>query len=299
MGRRANEELTSQTASGQGPASGGQAGAGVGGLPTGGSQQQPPVEPKPAGTSQPEGTAGTTAPSSGPETAPLPGPLPGLPEGMGLEEYVAQAVQKVKAEYEGKGGHLAKLKASYERKLAEARQAQTADAERVMEQALKLAEKDPQQALQMLTGQLQQYQERDQYAVRESQMAEWAAGVMEELGLESSDPAVLKIVDEVGPLTRPGADYELLGQLAKHATVTARQEAKTYADKVRKFEEDLPNLVRQQVQTLIVDSGAKRVDASDPTAPPPRDENPIASIQNPDKLLSMGLAQVGKRPGQP
>jgi len=282
------EELAGQQVS-SGPVAGGQATppqGGPEGSPGGNGAQQP--EP---GTSQPAEALVAGGSLEGAGSA----PLPGLPEGMTLEQYVEQKVAKVRTEYEGPDGHLSKLRASLTKQIQEAKRAQNVDAQRTMEAALQMAEKDPQRAIEMLAGTVQVYQERDQQSVFEAEMADWVGRVARELDLDPGDEAVAKVVGEVGPLTRPGADSEVLGQLTKLSNARAVARAESAEKKLAEFEKSLETRVDQLVATSLLQRGAKTVDASEVTRPPSKEDNPIAEINNPAALLRMGYERAVKK----
>lgn len=225
--------------------------------------------------------------------------LPGVPEGMSLEQYVAQSVsqveQRLRDEYEGKGGHMAKLRSSLQKQINELKRQSGGESQRALEAALQVADKDPQQAIGLLAKELEQYQSRDQRSIQELQMQEWVEDVAGKLGLEASDAEVLSVLEEVGSLTEPGADFEAMGRLTLLANQRQQKRAEAAEKKLVEYEQTLEQRISQMVATAMVEKGLKAVDSGEVTKPPVKDENPIAGINNPAKLLALALKDVGRQ----
>jgi len=214
---------------------------------------------------------------------------------MSLSEYVKAEVDKVRKEYEGKDGHLSQLRATYERKLAETKAHQTTEAQRALQQAQALVEKNPRQAAQLMAEQLSAYVARDSQSVAEEQMSHWAAGVAEQFGLTINDPEVTELLEEVGPLTDPRSSYELLGRMAQLQIDRQKKDRDAAVQSLSEFTKALPSLVRQQVLTVLTEGGMADVDPSRPGRPATANKNPIAEIQDPSVLLAMAAKSAKEK----
>jgi hypothetical protein len=270
MGKKANNEELDQAAVGGGAAAGGQAGAAAGGQPQGGGRSQTgaPLEPELKPKQPAVGAVATEKPLSGGggEAEPSPQAV-GLPEGVSLERYSAalaqQVEKKVREEYEGKSGHLSKLRQKYEQKLREAQAGQAASAQRAMEYAAQMADRDPEQAIQVLAQQLQAYQERDQRSVAEGEISHWAESIIGELDLDVEDEDVQALFDEIGPMTSRDTQFEFLGRATQISNARLKRRAEAAGKKLQEFEKDLGQRVSQLVATALVERGAQRVETSD------------------------------------
>jgi hypothetical protein len=207
-----------------------------------------------------------------------------------VAEKVAAAVAGIKEEYEGKGGHLSKLKSSYEKQIAELRRAEQERQAKEIQQALALAEVDPAQAAQVMAGQLQAMHAGRQAEAAEVQMREWAEGVLEKLGLSADDQEVVDKAKAIGPLTQAGASYEYLGEMSTLALERERKARK----QAEKAVAELPEMVNQAVARALAASGIAVPETAEGAAPPRGD---IRTIQSPSKLLSLGLqGHLGQPP---
>jgi len=208
-----------------------------------------------------------------------------------VDAQVKAAMEKVRAEYEEAGGHLSKLRSKKDKEIAALKRQIEEREQAEYEEALRLARQDPRAANERLAGMVDGMKARRQAEQQEAEMLAWSENVLEELGLDPDDEAVVEVVKQVGPLTSEGASYAFLGEMGKLAR-TKEAEARTAAEKeLATTLEGLPVMVQAAVAKAMAASGLGAVDGSEVQAP--AQENPIKNIQSPSKLLAMGWAAVG------
>lgn len=208
-------------------------------------------------------------PASSTATTPTEGATPtASPD---LKTMVEEAVKEVRAEYEGKGGHLAKLRSSYDKQIAELKRQVGQQQRAKMEQAQGLLDaEDYEEAAKILYSQMEELQGQTMRESQRSEMADWVDEIMTDLGydLEEDEEAATLAA---GWLDRLIEDDRLTWQFQQEVArkqIEAKQEAAQAAQKeLAKFKEDLPSLIKSQVAQILTDAGFAPDTSGDGAAP--------------------------------
>ena len=259
------------------------------------------AEPKPADVSPAD--AGAPAVSGDAETASSAGEQRQGAEGDGaglapemqalVDAQVKAAMERVRAEYEQSGGHLSKLRSKKDKEIAELRKQLDEREKADYQEAMRLAQQDPDQAVERLAGMVQGMQSRRALEQQEQELQAWASGVLEQLGLDPEDEAVAEVAKEVGPLTSEGASYAFLGEMGKLARMKEAEARKAAEKELAQVMEGLPGMVQAAVAKQLAASGIGAVDGAEQQAP--AQDNPIKNIQSPSRLMAMGWSAVQRR----
>lgn len=188
-----------------------------------------------------------------------------------LKTMIAEAVQEVRAEYEGKGGHLAKLRSSYDKQIAELKKQVSQQQRAKMEQAQGLLEaEDYEEAAKILYSQMEELQGQTMRESQKSEMADWVDEIMTDLGYdleEDKEAATLaagwldRLVDD------PRLTWEFQQEVARKLIEDQQAAAKAAQKELAKFKDDLPSLIKSQVAQLLTDAGFAPDTAGDGAAP--------------------------------
>ncbi|NIP95937.1 MAG: hypothetical protein GWO24_21880 [Akkermansiaceae bacterium] len=210
-----------------------------------------------------------------------------------VEAQVEAAVAGVRAEYEESGGHLSKLRSKKDKEIARLRKQLDEREQADYQEALELAQRQPEQAVERLAGMVQGMQSRRALEQQEQELQAWAGGVLEELGLDPEDDAVQEVAARVGPLTGEGASYAYLGEMGKLAREQEAGARKKAERELAQTLEGLPGMVNAAVAKAMAASGLGTVDGSEQQAP--AQDNPIKNVDSPSRLLAMGWKAVGRK----
>jgi len=225
------------------------AGAGAGAAPAGASAAA--ATPKPG--SEPQTTPPAAARAGevkAPEVAPE------------VKALIEAEVAKVKGEYEGKGGHIAKLKSEYDKKLARfERQQQQRQMAEYQDVTGRLAELDP-----ALAGQVSALMSQQTHEAQRQQMADWAQMVMEGMGydLDGDEDAGQFLQESLEHLTEgEDAAWAFTVEAGKRLAAKKTEEAKVALAELQKVKDGLPDLVQQEVKRALVSAGMADLDFSE------------------------------------
>jgi len=183
----------------------------------------------------------------------------GLP--VELSKLIDEKIEQVRAEYEGKGGHIGKLKSEYDKKLAEKdrrlRELEEANLKKIRE----LVQEDPAEAGAMALSQLEQLQaERQAEQARQS----WNLFVRdgyEHYGFDMNDKEIAQQVsdegEEIFELVRQGADPTSVAlEFQKKVASLALERERKEKLNLKKELDSLPELVEQAVTQVLTARGA-------------------------------------------
>lgn len=241
------------------------------------------VQPEGAGPVSGEGAGGPEGAAEGStgETALTPE----------LEALVEARVQGVREEYEGAGGHLARLKSAKDKEIAAVQARLAQRDEQVLAEAMQLAETDPQRAVQMMAQQQQQLMQRGQRERAVAELSQWAERVANDLGVDlDTDEEAAKAL---GALLERGPDYahEFQQVVAKQVAARADKAEKKFA----KLEESLPGLIDRTLEAKLAEAGVGKVDPASPRRP--AGANPIKNEMDPGRLITDGYQEIREGTG--
>lgn len=215
-----------------------------------------------------------------------------------VQAAIDKAVQGVRAEYEGKGGHIAKLKSKYDKQLAQLQQAvegqQRADYEAAMAH---LEGGDYRTAATILAEQVDQLQGSRARSAQEQEVASWVGQVMTDLGydLEGSEEDAAfagEWVDKM--LENPEYSWEFQQTAAKRQLDAARAEAAKAKKDLDGVVSTLDQTVRAEVTKILASAGLAPEPTGEEGTRPSEDWRSLPT----GKLLKLGLEERKKKPIQ-
>jgi hypothetical protein len=238
---------------------------------------------------QPEAVAA----ERGQQEAPAPGLSPELE--AEISKRIQTATQEIVNKYEGKDGDIAKLKSSYDKKMAELRRQVREQQQAQYQQAMSLVDEDPAQAAQLMQGQLQQ--QYMQYEVEQARQ-EWRDWVRDQYEASGFD------VDEDEVAGEAAAAVDALLQQAisgngQAAAMSFQEQLRTKAlskkdealaateKRLKELETGLEATIKQEIARYLADNGM----TPDATRLGPRGKT-LRHENNPDVLLAEGMADV-------
>lgn len=242
------------------------------------------------GASSPDASGEGTTPQE--EGTGLSGDLKGL---------IEAEVKKLREQYEGPGGKIALIQSKKDREVAELKKQlkeqqlkQQQQFKAQYEQAQGLMQTDPRKAAQILNT---LYQSQQQAAVMEShtqEMAEWMDRVMGDLGLSSDDEETAQFAGEWFEklAANPDLTWDFQQAAARRKLEAKDQEVKVAQSELKKLQEGLPGLVKQEVTRLLTEAGFSPATTDDGT---PAEKEDDWRTQSPGKLIAKGLAERGRK----
>ncbi len=248
-------------------------------------------------------------PTAGAETGAAPAgagaPPPATPEGQAvtppavspdIQALVEEAVKKVRTEYEGKGGHVAKLKSEYDKKIADLkRQVEKKRAEEYQEAMGLLEQGDHEQAARVLADQVAQLTEEQQNQDREAQVADWVERIMGDLGYDLQDEAAAAQATEwLGRLqAQPDLTYDFVMETSKARIEAEKKAAEAATKEVAALKEAIPQLVRAEVAKALTGAGLTPQPTGEGGAPSSGDD---WRKWDTGRLIKEGLASRARAP---
>lgn len=208
-----------------------------------------------AGQQAPTQAPAASGGSVSPETQQGQAPATAAPE---IQAAIEAAVRQVKDEYEGKGGHIARLKSKYDKQIAQLQQVQTQRQQQEYQQAMGLLEAgDYAEAAQILAAQVQTLQGQTMADTQRQQMTDWVERIMGDLGYDlDTEEAATFAAGWTDKLIRdPDLTWDFQQEAARGQIETERQRAKAAADELQKLKEGLPQLVQEQVKRMFTETG--------------------------------------------
>jgi len=214
-----------------------------------------------------------------------------LPADLG--KLIDEKLEQVRSEYEGKGGHLGKLKSEYDKKLAEKERRLRELEESNLKKIRELAQEDPAEAGAMALSQLEQLQaERQAEQARQS----WNLFVRdgyEHYGFDMNDKEIAQQVsdegEEIFELVRQGADPTSVAlEFQKKVASLALEREKKEKLNLKKELDSLPDLVQQAATQVLTARGAA------PEIVEPEGGSHVARKLGPSELIRKGINE-GRR----
>jgi len=209
-----------------------------------GAKEAPKAEPVPEKATIPEKPVST-------ETA--------LP--ADVEALIAQKMEALRNEYEGKGGHLARLKSEYDKKLAE-RERRLREVEQANLKAIKARySEDPVEAGEMALSTLEQIQAQQEYENARQSWQEFVRQGYEYYGFDLNDKAIaeqaMEKSEELFEQVAQGADGPAVAlAFQREVAQLALESLKKENQVLKKQLDDLPTLIEQSVAQALTARGA-------------------------------------------
>ena len=215
-----------------------------------------------------------------PVVAPEPGPVPGVSATDGapaapvsvaeaaeitlspeVERLVNERMETLRSEYEGKGGHLAKIKSEYDKKLAE-KERRLRDLEAGRIRAIQeRAQENPAEAGAMALSQLEEIQQQEQRKAARESWALFARQAYEHYGFSLDDKETADEVmtqgEELFEQMAAGADPGGLAlEFQKSVSAKALERVRLENSTLKKQLDSLPEMVEQAVAQALTARGA-------------------------------------------
>ena len=244
-------------------------------------------------------SAGTGAPETTPQAAGT---------GGDIQSLVKAEVERIRREYEGPGGHIAKLKSKADKAQAELDRLAAQERQRAVEtyrQANAVAQQDPDAAYRMLAPQHEALLRQQQQATGQQEWYGWVDATARDLELlTGDDEADGKTWEQIDALGRkvwaendttaaPAIFQHELGRIAKDR----QKEARTKAEKAREQAlASIPDQVRREVTRALAEAGYTEPDTSTPGSPAPP-ENELMKL-DPTVRIRRILAQERRGQGK-
>lgn len=209
------------------------------------------------------------------------------------EAQINAAVEAVIKEYEGEGGHLARLRSKLDSKIAELERQLRERDQATVQKAAKLMDSDPRRAAELLMAQAQAQTHAATQESAQRELVSWQKRLMSELGFDlDKDEEAAKLAAEWLPkmLQNQGMTHDFQQELAKQ--VHAREGTKRAAaeKELASLKEDLPNLIKAEVTRALADAGV--------TPAPEEGGTPANTNQTwrESPSVSRGIAERRQRP---
>jgi len=213
-----------------------------------------------------------------------------------IDQRAKEAAEKVKAEYEGKDGHLARLKSAKDKEVARLKRQLREGQQSKVKEAKELIESNPDQAAQIL---LSLAEEQDQQIEQDSaheQLVEWQHKILADLGADpAEDEEAAELAAEWGPkiLEDPEKSYDFQQEAARLQLAREREATKTANRELKELKESLPETVKAEVTRALVSAGIVP-EPTDEGGAPPKEKDWRGKSEG--QLRKEGLAERRKRP---
>jgi hypothetical protein len=188
---------------------------------------------------------------------------------------VEAATQKVRDEYERKDGHLAKLRSTKDRELAQLRKQLSATRKQQVEEAEKLLESNPDQAAAILKALVAEQSTQIEQDGAHDELVSWQHKVLADLGADpDEDEEAATLALEWGPklLSDPNMTWDFQQAAAKLVLDREREATKTANKELKELKESLPDTVKAEVTKALVSAGIVPEPTDEGGAPPGDDD---------------------------
>jgi hypothetical protein len=242
-------------------------------------------------------TAGTVDTSTGAPAEPAPvadqveGESPEATAGtVDLDAVLKKREAEIRAEYEDKGGHLAKLRSKYDTQISQLKRELEQRRSNVAQEALQLMGKDPVKAAEMLAGLVQEQAQESMAASAAEQMGSWQRRIMEELGfdLDGDDEAAELALKWNRELVKdPGASWDFQQDVARRAREREAEARKKAEKELASLKDGLQGVVQAEITKILASSGIVPDPGTDGSPQAPQDWRKKSTGQ----LVTDGLAK--------
>jgi hypothetical protein len=229
----------------------------------------------------------------------------GLPEGLDLESLKTQIREEIKGEYEGKDGHIAKLRSSLDKQLANQRRELEQLRAARLQQARVLKDEDPAAAADLMLAYVDELQGERFTDSNRQEWQNWIGEQIEDVGLSLEDEEVAQLAAQQaerlhaltvadrqrGTQEAMGGTIQFMSDLAK---LIAQRKDKELAMKEKQIADDpaeRSKLVRREIVRTLVDLGLAP-ELTEPGGVSKQDED-LTALSDAE-LIRRGIAQRKK-----
>lgn len=208
-----------------------------------------------------------------------------------VAERVRAEAEKIRRQYEGPDGHIAKLKSKADRAEAALRQRQQQE----YQQAQALMQQNPEHAAAILARQVDELRQKEVATEGTAMMSRWVSDVAQSHELKADDPELAKLAEEMGVLYAPQMPPDQANAVTfqfEHAL--GQLQVKRERERAEKAEKDLkstlanlPDLVKKEVTRTLAGKGFGEIDDTSPGAPV-GSEVDLTKL-SPHQLLDLGI----------
>ncbi len=214
-----------------------------------------------------------------------------------MQQAIDTAIARIKQEYEGKGGHIAKLKSSYDTQIAQLKRQLQERTKSEYQEAVQLMEAgDYEEAARQLAAQAQVYQQQQEQDAQVGALADWARSILGGLGYDlESDQEAAEYATEWLEKIQNNRDYawEFIMDASQKKLGAERQKAETAQKELAKVQEGIPTLVKAEVAKALTEAGLTPTPTPEGGTPPTEEDWRKMST---GKLIQQGLAQRARAP---
>jgi len=244
------------------------------------------TEASPAGASSEATTGATPTPEISPDVQAL------------IDARAQETAEKVRAEYEGKDGHLARLKSAKDKEVARLKKQLRDQQQGKVKEAKALIDSNPDQAAQIL---LSLAEEQDQQIAQEgaqSELIDWQHRILADLGADpAEDEEAAALVEEWATkiIEDPDQAWDFQQAAAQLQLTRERQATKQVSKELKELKEGLDSTVDAAVTRALVAAGI--VPEATPDGGAPQKQEDWRKL-SPSQLRKQGLQERAKRPIQ-
>ena len=219
----------------------------------------------------------TAAPEAGARVEATPGEAttdsPGAPD---IQAQIDAAVQAEIAKYEGKDGHLSKLKSKKDKEIARLQRQLREQQKGKLEEAKALMESDPGRAAQLLLSQAEDQAARANQESRHQQMVDWQYEILADYGVDpDEDEEAAELVAEWADRMdrNPDEAWGFQQAAGKFVAERAQTESKQTAKELAELKGGMAETINAAVTKALVEQGIIPAPTQEGSEPQKRDED--------------------------
>lgn len=215
-----------------------------------------------------------------------------------ITAQINAAVQAAIDKYEGKGGHLAKLRSQKDKEIAALQRQLQQQRTSQLEEAKALLESDPAQAAQLLAGIVEAQAQTSLQESRNQELVDWQYRILADLGADpEEDEEAAELVAEWSGrmLEDPNLTWDFQQAAARLQLERKEKAAKQAATELAALKDSMPDLIKAEITKALVGAGVIPEPSGEGVAPT-REED--WRNQPSGTLIRDGLAERLKAPIQ-
>jgi len=218
-----------------------------------------------------------------------------------IQALVKAEIDKLREQYEGPGGKIALIQSKKDREVAELqkklKEQQRKQQEQFTvqyEQAQGLMQTDPRKAAELLNTLFRSQQETAMMESHTQEMASWMDRVMGDLGLPTDEEETAQWAGEWFEKLQedPKLTWDFQQAAARRQLEAKDKEIKSAQGELKKLQEGLPGMVKQEVTRLLAEAGFSPSVTDDGT--PTQQKDDWRSLSS-GQMIQRGLAERRKR----
>lgn len=189
------------------------------------------------------------------------------PTGGGLSPELTAAIaeatkateERIRKEYEDKGGHMAKLKSKYDSKIAALEKQVRGKSRADLEEAKQLLEQgDPVKAARILSAQVETQLAQSERLAQQQEMRAWASGIMTDLGvnLDADEEAAEFTASWLQRIEQdPNEAWNFHQAAAKRRLEQAEQRANAAEKQAADLRTSIPAMIQAEITKTLAAAG--------------------------------------------